>query len=85
MDGIHLADRKTVFPDEAKTTLYTAHYLVYHKDNIRPRQNLRLSEMEIKVRYSGISPKLGMVFGHTYSTLVIKAKKRIRKLSSSCG
>jgi len=56
MDGIQeLEDRELVFPDEAKLILYTTRNPIFHKNNIRSRQKLRLSIIETEVYKSIIS------------------------------
>jgi hypothetical protein len=55
MDGIlEWEDREAAFPDEAKTILYTTRNPVFHKNNIRTKQKLRLSMMKTKVCNSRI-------------------------------
>jgi hypothetical protein len=56
MDGIQeLEDRELAFPDEAKSILYTTRNPIFHKNDIRSRQKLRLSMMETEVCKSIIS------------------------------
>lgn len=56
MDGIQeLEDREAAFPDEAKIILYTTRNPIFHKNNIRRRQKLRLSTMNTEVCNSRIT------------------------------
>lgn len=50
VDGIQqLADRDLAFPDEAETILYTTRNPVFKRNDIRVRQMVRLSFMDIDV------------------------------------